>query len=185
MTSTAILVAPRTGLRGPAGKAGRPILDVTTPGPNGRRIEVDDDRIVGREGTESVFHGVLKYVDDWGGRNPADEESLKKMVDLFPPSCIFDAEGQVLLDSGAGGLIREILFEPAMDKGSGVTKLTITCNGPRLFPPLLSVVSRRGAGISVQPFGRFEWVFSVEFGSGGELAALDSACRHLYCIEVR
>lgn len=185
MTATAILVAPGSGFRGPAGKAGPPILGITAPGAPGRRLEIDDERIGGHQGPEGVFHGVLKYVDDRDWRNPVDETSLKKMVDLFPPSCIFDGSGRVLHDSGAGRLIEAILFDPAADKRGGGTKVTIRCNQQRPCPPVLSVMSCRGAGISIEPLGRFEWVFTLDFGSDGVRAALDSACRHLYCVEFR
>ncbi len=186
MASTTVLIAAGAELPGPAGKAaGWPMHGVTAPGAHGRRGEVDEERIGMGQDPAGLFHGTFKYIDDRGGRIASDEASLEKLVLLFPPSCIFDGNGNVIHDSGARGLIDAVSFERAMDERAAVTKLTIRCNKPQPSPPVLSVVNCSGAHISVQPFGMFEWVFTLEFGSGSGMADLDSTNRRLYCVEIR
>ena len=186
MDSTTIPFAANAGCRTAAAVVGTPTPGAAASRFYGRRgVPPECGAIASRPDSENLFYGVCKYIDDRGGRSSTDWASLKRMVGLFPPSCIFDASGRVLHDSGAKDLIGAILFEPPKDKWGRITKLTIRCNWPQPSCPVLSVVNSRGTVISVELFGRSEWAFTLEFGRGGKMADLDSSSRRLYCVEIR
>lgn len=184
MAISSVLPAAGGGLLQPAGRTGGPVRSAVRL----RRLPRHSPRadFDGAPGPGLPFHGISSYIDGRAGRKPMDDAALKKLVDLFPPSCVFDGEGRVLFDSGATRHIAAIVIEPARDaRAAAGAKVTIRCKRPRPFPPLLSVVDICGVAISVECVGKSDWVFTLEFGRGSSGPSLGRESPGLYCVEIR
>jgi hypothetical protein len=80
-----------------------------------RRARRDFNEVGAGRDLDGPFYGAVSYVDRGFKKKPTDEAALRKIADLFPPSCIFDEHGSVLCDSGAMQHIDAIALEPAKD----------------------------------------------------------------------
>jgi len=114
--------------------------------------------------------GLNAYVDSRIENKLRSEETVRRVAALVRPSCIFDEHGRILFDSGAMQSIEAIEIE-LPPKGTTEwmkylpRKIVVKMNRHTAYAPLLTVVDSYAAEIKTERGLKFDWVFTLEYGS--------------------
>ena len=91
------------------------------------------------------------------------EAELKKLQSYVRPSIIFDQNGAVLSDQGAGGLIEAL--KVSLDKSGFVETIAITLKVPNIFPVLTSLDNTVNYSFNIVQGTKLDFICELEMRS--------------------